>query len=130
MFRDMKVAPRAALGFGLIALVVLLLGLFALNQMSVMREQSRDLDENWLPSILALSELDRTMLRIRAVTLRLSAVRDERSQQQTLAQLNELLARSMAWSGSIAATSTTRRSASCTSASPATSATTWASMRA
>lgn len=91
MFRDMKVAPRAALGFGLIALVVLLLGLFALNQMSVMREQSRDVDENWLPSILALSELDRTMLRIRAVTLRLSAVRDERSQQQTLAQLNELL---------------------------------------
>ncbi|WP_234702674.1 methyl-accepting chemotaxis protein [Pseudomonas flexibilis] len=87
----MKVAPRAALGFGLIALVVLLLGLFALNQMSVMREQSRDVDENWLPSILALSELDRTMLRIRAVTLRLSAVRDERSQQQTLAQLNELL---------------------------------------
>ena len=91
MFRDMKVAPRAALGFGLIALVVLLLGLFALNQMSVMREQSRDVDENWLPSILALSDLDRTMLRIRAVTLRLSAVRDERSQQQTLAQLNELL---------------------------------------
>ncbi len=91
MFRDMKVAPRAALGFGLIAFVVLLLGLFALNQMSVMREQSRDVDENWLPSILALSDLDRTMLRIRAVTLRLSAVRDERSQQQTLAQLNELL---------------------------------------
>ncbi len=91
MFRDMKVAPRAALGFGLIALVVLLLGLFALNQMSVMREQSRDVDENWLPSILALSDLDRAMLRIRAVTLRLSAVRDERSQQQTLAQLNELL---------------------------------------
>ena len=92
MFREMKVALRAALGFGLIALVVLLLGLFALNQMSDMREQARDVDQNWLPSILALSDVDRAVMQIRAVTLRSAVLRDERSQQAIQRQLDELLA--------------------------------------
>ena len=38
--RNLSIAPRAALGFGLVALLVLLLGAFSLLQMSEMRKQS------------------------------------------------------------------------------------------
>jgi methyl-accepting chemotaxis protein len=36
--RQLNIAPRAALGFALIAVLVALLGIFALGQMSSMRE--------------------------------------------------------------------------------------------
>ena len=91
MFRNIKVAARAALGFGVVALIVLLLGLFSLKQMADMREQSLEVDETWLPGILALSELDRTILRIRALTFRLTVLTDARERRETEAQLEGLV---------------------------------------
>ena len=38
--RSLNIAPRAGLGFGVLALLVVTLGAFALAQMSAMREQS------------------------------------------------------------------------------------------
>ena len=70
--RSLTIGKRSTLGFGLIGLLVLFLGLFALNQMANMRNESKEVDENWLPSIMALSELNLTVMRIRANTLRLA----------------------------------------------------------
>lgn len=72
--RNMSVSIRSAAGFGLIGLIVLVLGLFSLNQMAEMREKSSQVDQNWLPSIVSLGELDASMLRIRALTMRLMLV--------------------------------------------------------
>lgn len=51
--RNLNVPIRSAIGFGLIGVIVLVLGLFSLNQMAEMREESSQVDENWLPSIIS-----------------------------------------------------------------------------
>ena len=71
MFRQMTIAVRAGLGFGLVALLVFLLGGFALLQISSMQKESREVDARWLPSIVSLGDVNQEFLRLRAATLRL-----------------------------------------------------------
>nr|WP_313402862.1 methyl-accepting chemotaxis protein [Pseudomonas sp.] len=87
-FRSISIAPRAAIGFGLIALLVFALGCFSLLQMSSMHERSNEVDNNWIPSINALGDLSQDILRLRAATLRmlLSETPQQLQQSTTLAQ--------------------------------------------
>ena len=88
--RSLTIGKRSTLGFGLIGLLVLFLGLFALNQMANMRNESKEVDENWLPSIMALSELNVTVLRIRANTLRLALAEESQMVQDTAQRLTQM----------------------------------------
>jgi len=88
--RSLTIGKRSTLGFGLIGLLVLFLGLFALNQMANMRNESKEVDENWLPSIMALSELNVTVMRIRANTLRLALAEESQMVQETAQRLTQL----------------------------------------
>ena len=88
--RNLSIAPRAALGFGLVALLVLLLGAFSLLQMSEMRKQSEAVDQDWLPSMMALGEVSQDILRLRSVTLRLMLNRDPDELQRNLRLADEL----------------------------------------
>ena len=88
--RSLNIAPRAGLGFGLLALMVLGLGAFALLQMSNMRAQSDQVDNNWLPSVMAVGEMSQDMLRLRALTMRLLINRDPQALAQNVSKLNEL----------------------------------------
>lgn len=69
--RNMNVSRRSALGFGLIGVIVVMLGLFAMQQMSQMRAEAQNFSDVWLPSIDALGDLNQQTLRIRIHTLRL-----------------------------------------------------------
>jgi len=71
MFRQMNIALRAGLGFGVVALLVFLLGGFALLQISSMQKEAREVNVRWLPSIVSLGEVNQEFLRLRAATLRL-----------------------------------------------------------
>lgn len=88
--RSLTIGKRSTLGFGLTGLLVLFLGLFALNQMANMRNESKEVDENWLPSIMALSELNVTVMRIRANTLRLALAEESQMVQETAQRLTQL----------------------------------------
>ncbi|RON96996.1 methyl-accepting chemotaxis protein [Pseudomonas fluorescens] len=88
--RSLNIAPRAGLGFGLLALMVFVLGAFALLQMSNMRAQSDEVDNNWLPSVMAVGEMSQDMLRLRALTMRLLLNRDPQALEQNVVKLNEL----------------------------------------
>ncbi|UEG59849.1 methyl-accepting chemotaxis protein [Stutzerimonas chloritidismutans] len=88
--RSLTIGKRSTLGFGLIGLLVLFLGLFALNQMANMRNESKEVDENWLPSIMALSELNVTVMRIRANTLRLALAEESQMVQETAQRLTQM----------------------------------------
>jgi len=88
--RNLNIAPRASLGFGLVALLVLVLGGFSLLQMAEMNKQSEQVNENWLPSILSLGEMSQDILRLRALTLRLMLNSDESMTRQNLASVEEL----------------------------------------
>ncbi len=88
--RSLNIAPRAGLGFGLVALLVFFLGGFALLQMSSMREQSADVDQNWMPSVLALGSVSESTLRLRTITLRLLLIRDPKALQDNEARIVQL----------------------------------------
>jgi len=93
--RKLKVSTRAALGFGLIGLVVALLGIFALKQMTSIRDEAGEVSGQWLPSIIALGQLNEHTLRLRIHALRLVADRahvdDNRSTvRQFVAELKPL----------------------------------------
>ena len=88
--RRLNIAPRAGLGFGIMALLVVALGGFALQQMTNMRQQSEQVDNNWLPSVISVGSMTQDMLRIRALTLRLLVNTDPAAQQQNRARIEEI----------------------------------------
>ncbi|PXX75601.1 methyl-accepting chemotaxis protein [Pseudomonas sp. LAMO17WK12:I10] len=88
--RSLNIAPRAGLGFGLLALMVFGLGAFALLQMSNMRAQSDEVDNNWLPSVMSVGEMNQDLLRVRALTLRLLINRSPQALAQNESKLNEI----------------------------------------
>jgi methyl-accepting chemotaxis protein len=58
MFRDMKIATRISLGFATVLLLMLGMGLFALQQMALVNAKSSEIADNWLPSIKLLKDMD------------------------------------------------------------------------
>ncbi|MBF6027122.1 methyl-accepting chemotaxis protein [Pseudomonas sp. P115] len=88
--RSLNIAPRAGLGFGVLGLMVFALGAFALLQMANMRQQSEQVESNWLPSVMAVGEMSQDLLRIRALTLRLLLNRDPQSLTQNEQKLTDL----------------------------------------
>jgi methyl-accepting chemotaxis protein len=90
--RNMNIAPRAALGFGLLALLVFALGIFALLQMSSMRKQSDHVETKWLPSVMELGTLGQDLMRVRTLTLRLMLNRSPEVLRDNTAKLDQLKA--------------------------------------
>ncbi|WP_206224729.1 MCP four helix bundle domain-containing protein, partial [Pseudomonas viridiflava] len=75
---------------GILALMVFALGGFALLQMGNMRQQSDQVENNWLPSVMAVGEMSQDLLRIRALTLRLLVNRDPQALAQNEQKLGDL----------------------------------------
>ena len=91
-FRSISIAPRAAIGFGLIALLVFALGGFSLLQMSSMHERSSEVDSNWVPSLNTLGDVSQDILRLRASTLRMLLSENAQQLQDNMYQAQTLLA--------------------------------------
>ena len=77
--RQLNIAPRAALGFALIAVLVALLGVFALGQMPSIRDSEVGVETQWLPSIRGGDEIREWMLRIRTISLRMALDQDPKN---------------------------------------------------
>ncbi|GGJ93360.1 methyl-accepting chemotaxis protein [Pseudomonas matsuisoli] len=72
MLRNWNIAPRAALGFGIIALLVAFVGLFSLQKMSSIRERGIIVETDWVPSARIVSGIRENMLRMRTISLRMA----------------------------------------------------------
>ena len=81
--RNMNIAPRAFLGFALIGGLMLVLGVFALNQMSKIRAAGEDIASASVPSIKSLDEFTQLTLRLRVLSYRLLVNREPEVQQKT-----------------------------------------------
>jgi methyl-accepting chemotaxis protein len=86
--RTMNIAPRAFLGFSLIGTLMLILGIFALSQMSNIRTAGDQVAQNSVPSIQSLNTLTVTGIRLRVLSYRLLNSREPEIQNKTI----ELLA--------------------------------------
>jgi len=82
--RNMNIAPRAFLSFALIGGLMMVLGVFALNQMSKIRGAAEDITNNSVPSIKSLDEFTQLTLRLRVLSYRLLVNREPDVQQKTM----------------------------------------------
>lgn len=69
MLRNMKIGPRLALGFGLLTLLILILGVFSLQKMTTMNKDNEAIIHNWLPSIEHLAAMNLSIMRYRIYAL-------------------------------------------------------------
>jgi len=77
--RSLNIAPRAFLSFTAIALLVVLLGVFAANRMSIIRQASVDMEHTQVPSIGYLANVMESVLRMRILSFRILVNRDPAS---------------------------------------------------
>jgi len=96
--RSLNIAPRAALCFALITLLVMALGVFSLFKLADLYDAEQDIETNWMASIQASGEMQKDLLNIRLETLRMLAVVentgqaiDESVAQQYRGALKEVL---------------------------------------
>jgi len=87
--RALNIAPRSLLGFALIGLLMLCLGILSLSQMRSIREAGVKIETINVPSIKTLDELTALNLRMRTLAYRLLVNRDPVVQQDTLRLLDE-----------------------------------------
>nr|WP_319526981.1 methyl-accepting chemotaxis protein [Pseudomonas laurentiana] len=87
--RNMNIAPRALLGFALIGALMMALGIFALNQMSTIRQAGVVIEQNSIPSIKSLDELNQLTLRLRSLSYRLLINREPAELSATLALMDK-----------------------------------------
>ena len=90
--RSLSIARRAGLGFALIALLVAVLGFFALSNMASIRESAVQVERGLVPKMRLVSDIREIMLRIRTISLRMAldpnpaSIPQYRSQMDTRSQ--------------------------------------------
>ncbi len=70
LLRNIKIGQRLTIAFGLLALIILLLGVASLRNINKMHEMERQVANNWMPTLDALSKLNLALTRYRVATLR------------------------------------------------------------
>ena len=58
MLKNMKIMGKLALGFGIVLVFLLSLGIISLQKMSAINDQSTIITENWMPSIKVVQEIN------------------------------------------------------------------------
>ncbi|XMB51742.1 methyl-accepting chemotaxis protein [Pseudomonas fluorescens] len=88
--RHLNIAPRAFIGFAFIAVLVVLLGVFAVNRMTQMRQASQDMSANQLPSMTHLGTITENVLRMRILSFRVLVNREPASLQEAETRIGVL----------------------------------------
>ncbi|MBV4485093.1 methyl-accepting chemotaxis protein [Pseudomonas sp. SWRI153] len=89
--RNLNIAPRAFLGFAFIALLVIVLGVFAVSRMTVIRQASVDMDTNQLPSVTHLGVMTENVLRMRILSFRVLVNREPTALQEAQTRIGVLV---------------------------------------
>jgi methyl-accepting chemotaxis protein len=101
--RNLNIAPRAFLGFAFIALLVIVLGVFAVNRMTTIRQASIDMDTNQLPSVTYLGVVTENVLRLRILSFRVLVNREAAGLQEAQTRIGVLVDKVRAAQASYAA---------------------------
>jgi methyl-accepting chemotaxis protein len=88
--RNLNIAPRAFLGFAFIALLVIALGVFAVNRMTIIRQASIDMGSTQLPSVGFLGNMTENVLRMRILSFRVLVNRDPAALQEAQTRIGVL----------------------------------------
>ena len=88
--RHLNIAPRAFLGFAFIALLVVLLGVFAVNRMTQIRQSSVEMTSTQLPSVTYLGNITENVLRLRILSFRVLVNREPAGLQEAETRMGVL----------------------------------------
>ena len=92
--RRLSIASRLAGGFLIMALIVLLLGAMSLRQTSSIHDQTVEINDNSLPNLVDLTQINQDLMRYRIFALRsilASEVQEIRQHRQTMDRLEQNL---------------------------------------
>ena len=105
--RNLNIAPRAFLGFAFIALLVIVLGVFAVNRMTSIHHASIEMETTQLPSVGFLGNLTENVLRLRILSFRVLVNRDPNALQEAQTRIGVLVDKVRSAQSSYAALSAT-----------------------
>jgi len=89
--RNLNIAPRAFLGFSFIALLVIVLGVFAVNRMSMIRQATVDMETTHLPGVGFLGNMTENVLRLRILSFRVLVNREPAELQEAQNRISVLI---------------------------------------
>ncbi|MDH1265202.1 methyl-accepting chemotaxis protein [Pseudomonas sp. GD03944] len=89
--RNFKIGKRAAIIFSVLASLVLAMGLINLFETEKMDSATTEVQETWLPAVVALSEIGARIGDARALTLRALLLDEAAARQQTVAAIHRTL---------------------------------------
>ncbi|GAC1034787.1 methyl-accepting chemotaxis protein [Pseudomonas sp. No.21] len=89
--RQFPIAPRAAFGFAIITLLLVLTGLFSLNRMSVINDASTVISQSWLPSVRTIAQINLSLTELRQVQLGHVLASDTSSKQFLEQRMREII---------------------------------------
>jgi methyl-accepting chemotaxis protein len=69
MFRNLKIATRIGLSFGLVLLLMLGMGIFSMLQMAKLNQSSTEITTNWMPSIRRVQNMSAGFTQLRLYEL-------------------------------------------------------------
>ncbi len=87
--RSLNIAPRAALCFGLITLLVIALGGFAYVQLGKLRGTQQDIEKNWLASVQTADGIQIALLDARLESIRLLATSNPQERAVAIQHLDD-----------------------------------------
>ncbi|HTF98121.1 MAG TPA: methyl-accepting chemotaxis protein [Cellvibrio sp.] len=70
LLRTINIGPRLTIAFGLLALIITFVGVFSLEKMSDMQTASKEITEEWMPSLDSIGKLEIAFMRYRILALR------------------------------------------------------------
>ncbi|WP_192812680.1 MCP four helix bundle domain-containing protein, partial [Clostridium tunisiense] len=76
--RNMRIGLRASLSFGVLASLLVIVGLFGLGQMAKLRESALVIEGSWMPSIENIHDSAAYVASIRLEALRLATTDESR----------------------------------------------------
>jgi len=94
-FRNLKISKKLGLGFGLLVVLMVVLGVFSLVQLAKVNGSTVDMATNWLPSVRILGKLGADIAGVRRAELYLLLVKDKQETeryQEVLRQRSSVLA--------------------------------------
>jgi methyl-accepting chemotaxis protein len=87
--RKLNIAPRSLVCFGFFALLISAVGLFSLQQASKLREARELLQDNILPTLMAIADIKNDLLTIRLGNTSLRAAQTKESADSALKRVTE-----------------------------------------
>lgn len=77
--RNMRIGLRASLSFGVLASLLVIVGMFGLGQMAKLRQSALVIEASWMPSIENIHDSAAIVASIRLEALRLATTDESRS---------------------------------------------------